>query len=78
MSNAPYANNAGAASESNVPLIPQESKPKDYEAAAAALMLNYGSGGTAPVRPHKTKKAKTKKEKDSKKKEYACTFSSAY
>lgn len=36
-----------ASSISNQPLIPKTSEPKDYEAAAAALMSSYGLSGTA-------------------------------
>lgn len=76
MSAAPQKDYADASSESNVPLIQHQPKPKDYEAAAAALMLKYGAGGSAitvPVRPHKTKEGKKKKEYVSKGNHCSCS-----
>ena len=67
-SNTPYTNQDASTSESNVPLVPKPSPPKDFEAAAAALMLNYGSSGTAPIRPHKVKKDKKDKKGNKKSK----------
>ncbi|EJC98443.1 uncharacterized protein FOMMEDRAFT_23692 [Fomitiporia mediterranea MF3/22] len=50
-----------ASSISNQPLIPKASEPKDYEAAAAALMTSYGLPGGMQPTPIPSKKEKKKK-----------------
>ncbi|KAL5519769.1 hypothetical protein ACEPAG_1429 [Sanghuangporus baumii] len=76
MSNYPTSAGDDAASISNQPLIPKPSEPKDYEAAAGALMSSYGFSGGIPPIPEKDKKKKSKgKSKKSKGKKAAAVES---
>ncbi|KAL5524273.1 hypothetical protein ACEPAF_9413 [Sanghuangporus sanghuang] len=69
MSNYPTSAGDDAASISNQPLIPKPSEPKDYEAAAGALMSSYGFSGGVPPIPEKDKKKKKSKGKSKKSKD---------
>ena len=63
MSDYPTSAQDDAASISSQPLIPKPSEPKDFEAAAGALMSSYGFGGGIPPVPDSDKKKKKKKSK---------------